>query len=236
MPQGSPTLDRKTTQEMVREVLRAAIVTGRLGEGAHLVQDQIAEQLGVSRIPVREALLQLEADGFVDIQAHRGARVIYHDPSDIEELCGIRGLLLAEAVRIAVPDLSGRQLERLAEISSRQDSETSMATRARLNREFYAVLFANLRRPRLLELIERLETQVERYLLPIQRPHLGHHALVDACRRGDAAAAADAVREHVTTVGKRAADRVRSIGAGDGSDGNEPSSDEYTVAAPDQLS
>lgn len=222
---GTPLLGRKTTQELVREVLRAAILTGKLREGAHLVQDRIAAQLGVSRIPVREALLQLEADGFVRIEAHRGASVIYHSPEDIEELCEMRGILLSAAVRIAVPELSDAQVVKLEEISRRQDVEASMAARARLNRAFYAAMFANLQRPRLLAMIEKLGSQVERYLLPIQRPHLGHADLVDACRRRDSAVAADLVYEHVTTVGRRAADRVRELGRGswmrqDGDDGD----------------
>jgi DNA-binding GntR family transcriptional regulator len=212
---GSATLGRKTTQELVREVLREAILSGRLREGAHLVQDRIAAQLGVSRIPVREALLQLEADGFVRIEAHRGASVIYHSPEDIEELCEIRGVLLSAAVRMAVPELTDAQVAKLEEISSRQDQEGSMAARARLNRAFYSAMFTNLGRPRLIALIDKLGSQVERYLLPIQRPHLGHSDLVDACRRRDGDVAADLVYQHVISVGRRAADRVREMGRGD---------------------
>jgi DNA-binding GntR family transcriptional regulator len=212
-PAGSPLLlGRKTTQELVREVLREAILSGRVREGAHLVQDRIATQLGVSRIPVREALLQLEAEGFVRIEAHRGASVIYHSPEDIEELCEIRGTLLASAVRMAVPHLTDAQVAKLEETSRRQDTERSMAHRRRLNRAFYATLFANLERPRLLALIEKLERQVERYLMPIQRPHLGHEKLVEACRRREADRAAQIAYEHVTEVGRRAAERVREMG------------------------
>jgi DNA-binding GntR family transcriptional regulator len=142
--------------------------------------------------------------------------------------------LLAEAVQLAVPGLSDIQVARLAEISSRQDSETSMKTRARLNREFYAVLFAGLGRPRLLEFIEKLETQVERYLLPIQRPHLGHHSLVDACRRRDGVGAAELVREHVTAVGKRAAERVRGVSSRNAPSGDGTISPEFTLSASNQ--
>jgi DNA-binding GntR family transcriptional regulator len=211
---GTALLGRKTTQELVREVLREAILSGRLREGAHLVQDRIAAQLGVSRIPVREALLQLEADGFVRIEAHRGASVIYHSPEDIEELCEIRGILLSAAVRIAVTELTDAQVAKIEEISRRQDVETSMKARARLNRAFYAEMFANLERPRLLALIDKLGSQVERYMMPIPRPHLGHDQIVAACRRRDGDVAADLVYEHVTTVGHRAANRVREMGRG----------------------
>jgi DNA-binding GntR family transcriptional regulator len=207
---------RRTTQELVVEFLRDAILSGRLRGGARLVQDKIATELNVSRVPVREALLQLEAEGLVRMEAHRGATVVFLSPEEIEEIFEIRVLLETSAISMVVPALSEDQLKRLEQIARRQQKETSMPARARLNHAFYTTLFETLGRPRLRGMIARLEREVERYLLPLERPHLGHLELVEACRDRDAERAAAIVRRHLSLVGGRAAERVRGMRAGGG--------------------
>lgn len=208
--------ERRTTQELVFEFLRDAILTGRLRGGAHLVQDKIAGELSVSRVPVREALLQLESEGLVKMEAHRGATVVWLSPEEIEEIFEIRVLLVTAAIRRVVPRLTDDQVARLEEIAQRQDVEGNMAARVRLNHAFYATLFEDLNRPRFRTLIDKLEREVERYLIPLDRPHLGHRELVQACRQRDGARAADLVARHLQRVSERAVKRVRElIAAGD---------------------
>ena len=205
--------ERRTAQEMVADFLRDAILSGKLHGGARLLQDRIAADLNVSRVPVREALLQLEAEGLVRMQAHRGASVVWLSPEEIAEIFEIRALLVAEAVRRAVPDLADEQVDRLAEIERREGRESNMAARARLTHAFYSTLFERLDRPRLRALIDKLEREVERYLQPLQRPHLGHGELVEAFRARDADRAAGLVRQHLKDVGDRAVARVRARSA-----------------------
>jgi len=208
--------ERRTTQELVFEFLRDAILTGRLIGGARLVQDKIAAELKVSRVPVREALLQLEAEGFVRMEAHRGASVVWLSPEEVAEIFEIRLILAAAAVRRSVPRLTSEQIDRLERIARQQGTQTDMAVRVRLNHEFYATLFAGLDRPRWLAMMEKLEREVERFLQPIDRPHLGHFELVDACRARDADRAAKLVEEHLAHVGQRAVDSLSAaIARGD---------------------
>jgi DNA-binding GntR family transcriptional regulator len=203
--------ERRTTQELVAALLRRAILSGKLPGGARLVQDQIAAQLGVSRVPVREALLQLEAEGLVRMQAHRGATVVARTPAEIAELFEIRALLLSEAVRRVVPHLTDAQVRRLEEIEARTRGEADMAARMQLTHAFYAVLLERLDRPRLRAMIEKLEQEVERYLLSLERPHLGHGQIVAACAARDGERAAALVREHLLQVGERAVERLAAL-------------------------
>ena len=203
--------ERRTTQELVFEFLRDAILSGGLRGGAHLVQDKIASELNVSRVPVREALLQLESEGLVRMEAHRGASVVWLSPEEVEEIFEIRAILVTAAIRRVVPHLTDPQIERLRQIADRQQRESNMAARARLNHAFYATLFESLNRPRLQALIDKLEREVERYLMPLDRPHLGHRELVEACRRRDADQAAELVRQHLERVCQRAVARLREL-------------------------
>ena len=203
--------ERRTTQELVFEFLRDAILSGRLRGGAHLVQDKIASELNVSRVPVREALLQLESEGLVRMEAHRGASVVWLSAEEIEEIFEIRGVLVTAAIRRVVPHLTDEQVARLQQIAERQERESNMAARFRLNHAFYSTLFESLNRPRLRAMLDKLEREVERYLMPLDRPHLGHRELVEACRRRDADEAAELVQQHLQRVCERATSRLREL-------------------------
>ena len=201
--------ERRTTQELVFEFLRDAILSGRLSGGARLVQDKIAAELSVSRVPVREALLQLEAEGFVRMEAHRGASVVWLSPEEVAETFEIRVLLVSAAVRKVVPGLTDGQVAQLERLAAQQATEKRMAERVRLNYEFYRVLFAGLDRPRWQAMMDKLEREVERFLQPIDRPHLGHLNLVEACMARDADRAAKLIAEHLEHVGARAVARLQ---------------------------
>jgi DNA-binding GntR family transcriptional regulator len=209
--------ERRTTQELVFEFLRDAILSGRLRGGSHLIQDKIATELNVSRVPVREALLQLESEGLVRMEAHRGASVVWLSPEEIAEIFEIRAILVTAAIRRVVPSLTDERVERLQQITDRQERETSPAMRARLNHAFNSTLFEPLNRPRLQALIDKLEREVERYLMSIpDRPRIGHRELVEACRARDADRAADLVHRHLDKASDCAVNRVRELMLSDG--------------------
>ena len=90
---GRSVLERKTVAEAVAEKLRMRILSGALQEGAQLRQEVLAAELGVSRIPLREALRLLEGEGLVTIVPHRGAVVSVRSPDEIGELFDLRVLL-----------------------------------------------------------------------------------------------------------------------------------------------
>ena len=102
-----------TAQEAVLAELRRLITAGLLRPGQQIVQDALAVQFGVSRVPLREALKILEGEGQVTYVAHRGYFVTELSLSDLIEVYRIREILEAEAVSIAVPQMTAEDIHRL---------------------------------------------------------------------------------------------------------------------------
>ncbi len=180
--------DNVTAQELVLAAVRKAILSGVLGPGERLRQEELADVFGTSRIPVREALRALEYEGLVTSEPHRGFTVAALDADDVEEVYDLRILLESEAVRLALPLLTDDDLEEL-EIHFRamQDAPTpdeQLAARER----FYLRLYSVTGRPRLVGLIMRLRQEVARVLRWATIQHSGsiHEHFFEAVRVGDA--------------------------------------------------
>src|SRR4051795_12517043 len=103
---------RSTTPAMIADVLRSAIMAGKLPGGALLRQMELSEQFGSSRIPVREALRQLQGEGLVTIVPHRGAVVSSLSLEELQEMCEIRIALESTALRLAISQLDDETLAR----------------------------------------------------------------------------------------------------------------------------
>jgi DNA-binding GntR family transcriptional regulator len=194
----------RTTPGLVAEVLREAILLSVLKGGEQLRQDEIAAHLGVSRIPVREALRQLEAEGLVVFYPHRGAVVSELSYREVQEIYEIRIALETTAIRLAIPHLSERNLQRAETILDSIDLATDIAKWSELNREFHTVLYAPADRPRLLALINTMRTNVERYqriyisLMQHQANSQGEHReILEACKRRDVRAAVKDLERHL---------------------------------------
>jgi DNA-binding GntR family transcriptional regulator len=201
---------------MVAEVLREAILRGILVAGQQLRQDEIARELGVSHIPVREALRQLEAEGLVRLRPYRGFEVSELSPEEVEELYEIRIPLECQALRLAMPHLTDADLRRAEEILDAIDAEQDPSAWSQLNTEFHAVLYAPSRRQRLLNLIRTLRTNVDRYLrlyISVMRrkqySQREHRKILEAVRRRDVAAAVEALEEHLGIACRMLVDYLR---------------------------
>src|SRR5579859_329412 len=114
-----------TVGDMAYSVLREAILGGVLEPGKHLRQDSLAETLGISRIPIRSALFQLEADGLIQFRPHKGAVVSILSPDQIREIYEIRILLESYALRRAIETMTPDRLERLKQLAAQLDDENS---------------------------------------------------------------------------------------------------------------
>lgn len=189
---------RQATHEIVAAVLREAIATGQLRGNQPLPQDEIAGQLRVSHIPVREALRQLESEGLVTYQANRGATVRALTTDEIREIYEIRATLETAAVRRATPQLSEAQLHEARAILTRAESASDDALWGSLDVEFHQLVYDLEQRPRLQELITGLLRRVDRYWLSqgLMLKHRSafdheHRALLAAieARNGEKAAA-----------------------------------------------
>ncbi len=206
-------IPRQSLASAVAEKLREKILSGAVQEGEPLLQDRIAEEMGVSRIPVREALRQLEAEGLISIVPHHGAVVTALAPEEIEELFQIRALLECDMLGRAVPRLTDDDFRRaeqvLAEYEQALAHEEEVGRWGELNWRFHSALYGAADQPLHMALLRTLNNNCDRYtrlhlLVMADRPHAGaaHRRILDICRTGDADAARGALHRHITEAGR----------------------------------
>jgi len=212
---------RRTTPGMVADVLRDAIVRGVLPAGRPLRQDDLAAQFGLSRIPVREALRQLEGEGLVTAEPHRGAVVSALSADELQELCEMRTALETTALRLAIPHIDAAALGEAEGILEETDRLSDVLEHwSHNNWRFHAVLYRRAGRPRMLAMIKSLHDNVERYLRlhgSVAQYRLQgqaeHRRILEACRRGDADLAAALLAHHIQAVAVLLAERLRGSAA-----------------------
>ena len=195
--------------DAVREKLRRAIRSGKLAPGLQLKQDELAERFGISRIPVREALRQLEVEGYVTIHPNRGAIVAQLSLDEILELMEIRIALECHALRLAVPQMSDLDLETAEGILRSYDEEPEPETWGEMNWTFHVTLYAPCNRPKLLAMIEANYGHVSRFIrgtvsrtVGKVRPQQEHYQILGACRKADAERAVYLLGEHIGNTRK----------------------------------
>jgi DNA-binding GntR family transcriptional regulator len=198
------TLERDTTAKVVAERLREEIQTGSLAPGTRLRQNDVAKRFGVSTTPVREAFAQLQAEGLVRIDPHRGAVVFHPSVDDVLEFYEIREALESLAVARAIPKLDAGTAEELADLIERMRHAEDPRAWLRLNDEFHLRLYESAGRPRLSALIDNLRDASAPYIhmfvasRPLnERANEEHQEVLDACVAGNVRAAERAIREHL---------------------------------------
>ena len=209
-------LDRDTTAKVVAERLRDEIQDGTLQPGTRLRQNEVARRFGVSTTPVREAFAQLQAEGLVRIDPHRGAVVFHPTAEDLLEFYEIREVLESLAVVRAIPRLAPNVVKEMQALIDRMRRADDARRWLRLNDEFHLKLYACAEMPRLASLIENLRDASTPYIhmfvaarRPGERGDEEHQRILDACVRRDAAAAELFVREHLRSA---ASDLARGLG------------------------
>jgi DNA-binding GntR family transcriptional regulator len=201
-------IPRQSLTSAVADKLRDQIIRGEISEGTLLRQDLIAKQFSVSRIPVREALRQLDAEGLISILPNRGAVVPVLSPADVEELFKIRALLEPEVLRASIPNLTEEDLSEAAAILRRFVSELRVEKQVsawgRLNWQFHLKLYSRADRPHFLNIIQNINDKGDRYTRlqlylthGIKRANEEHAQLLEFCRKRDASAAATLLRQHI---------------------------------------
>src|SRR2546430_8760607 len=153
-------IPRQSLTSAVADKLREEIIRGTIPEGAQLRQDAIAMQYQVSRIPVREALRQLDAEGLITIVPNRGAIVPALSPTDIEELFTIRSLLEPEILKHSIPRLTEADFSDAGAILSKYEDELRreehLSTWGRLNWQFHSTLYSRAERPYSMSIIRNV--------------------------------------------------------------------------------
>ena len=198
-----------STPDAVREALRRAISAGEMAPGFQLRQDDLAERFGTSRIPVREALRQLEAEGFVTFLPNRGAVVSDLSIDEVIELLEIRIALECHALRLAIPAMGDIDLDDAREILRSYDKEPDPEKWGAFNWRFHKALYAPCNRPRLLAMIEANYGHVGRFTRTLvsratgkDRPQREHYQLLEFCRGGEVEKAVRLLREHIVQTQK----------------------------------
>ncbi|GAA2033778.1 hypothetical protein GCM10009819_17340 [Agromyces tropicus] len=190
---------------MAYDIIREAILDGTLPPGHKLRQETLAELIGVSRLPVRSALIQLESDGLVEFHDRRGAVVKSLSVDQAREVYQLRILLETEALRQSMSDMGDERLARLRRLGRTADEEQEGAGFVDARTEFYAELYDAARRPIQWELIEELRLKVGRYMLGWRLVGDGthqhsHDELTDAVAAGEVEPAVALLRHHLEVV------------------------------------
>ena len=197
--------------DMVFSALRAMILDGELVGGKPLRQDELATRFGTSRIPVREALRQLEAEGLVTYHPRRGAVVSSITLMDALEMFDIRIGLECRALRLAIPAMTEQDFTLLGDICQEYDDcpAADAVEWGRLNRCFHTALYAACDRPRLLALITDNIDNATRFIrvqtsiaYGLERARREHRAMLEACRAGEVRVAVRLLEEHIAHAQK----------------------------------
>ena len=210
--------------DLAYQHLRVSILGGRLDSGAPIRQDDVADILGISRIPVREALRRLEVEGLVVLQPHRGYFVAPLSLEEINDVFETQLLLEEQAGYLATMRRTDEDVTEIAACLDKLDRILGVepfdaAEFARYNSEFHERLLFACRRPYLCRMLRLLHDSVERYtrmgatlVIDLENSHREHHAIMDAFRAGDAAAVARLCRVHRENTHSRLLEHLKRAG------------------------
>lgn len=195
-------------RDAVFETLREAILKGVLSPGQHLMEMQLAYQLGVSRTPVREAIRMLELEGLVVMIPRKGARVAAISEKSLCDVLEVRRALEELSVRLACSRMDRKDLEKLDAINQqfiKACQGDDVVQIARIDESFHGLIYEAADNDKLLQLLNQMQNQMYRYRIEYikmkeRRPILveEHKKIIHALAKKDEAAAIQAIRMHIS--------------------------------------
>lgn len=206
-------------RDVVFNTLKDGILTGRLKPGERLLENQLADELGVSRTPIREALRMLELENLVDLIPRRGALVKNMSEKDIKNVLEIRKVLEELAAGLATENITSREIAELKEahrdfVEAFDRGDTPEVLAADI--KFHEIIFNATGNEKLVQIISNISIQIYRYriaylklLKNISVPSEQHIALIGAFENRDAKKAKEIIREHIAD---QAMEILKSIG------------------------
>jgi DNA-binding GntR family transcriptional regulator len=214
----------KLLSEDIAASIKDAIIRGRFQPGEKIAEGELAESMGISRTPLREAFRKLQNEGFITIIPRKGAVVATLDPREASELYEIKSYLEGLAARMAVPRMKEKEVERLEKL----EAELRQATGAndvegfyRTHTRFHEVFIRNCGNDRLIQMIANLNDHFKRYgIVSLTQPgrydrtHQQHQGIIEAFRQGNPDLAEARVRENVLTGGKVLIERLAARESG----------------------
>lgn len=206
---GARKIVRPTTVELVTTALRQRILNGEIAPGDVLRQEALADELGVSRLPVREAIARLTAEGLLTSVPHRGAYVAALSIDEVRETFEIRLRLEPWIFSEAIARITDAEIDRAQALIGDMDSADASVW-GRLNWHFHEALYQPAQREITLQTLRVLHDRSDRYFrfqvvqVPIrQQSHEEHMGLVQACRSRDPRLGAELLTQHVQTASKQ---------------------------------
>lgn len=211
----------KTRTQLVEEAIRTQILKGELKTGQPLRQDALAKEFNVSRIPVREALVQLEAQGLVSFEPHKGATVTELSPDKIDELFELRAVdelfelravVECHILERAIQNMTDEDLERAREVRERFEAVVNSGDEveewSNYNYEFHKALYAPANMPETMDVIYNLNTKCDRYIrmqllftTGIKKAEQEHLTLFEMCQNRDIDGAKYLLKKHILEAG-----------------------------------
>lgn len=193
--------------EVIVKYIREAIISGEIAEGEPIRQDEIAKLFNVSKIPVREALKRLEAEGLVEFKKNRGALVTRISEFELAQIFEVRIMLETKLIRLAVPNMTEETYQKADQICHAFMDTTDIGSWTTLNWQLHACLYEPAQRPYMLGLIRSIYDKIERYLRFQMSVSLGkthadeeHLAIVEACKAKDVELAVNLIEKHIAGV------------------------------------
>lgn len=197
-------IEWQTMADTATAALRELIMSGELPEGSALRQDGLAERLGVSRTPLREAITRLDGEGLVRTDRHRGAVVRKPSAAELTEVYEIRELLECHAGHLAADRVTDAAVEHLRTLLAQFEVAASADEWAQLNSRFHNDVYALAERAQLSALIATMRNRSEFYIRVLvstpgrsQEAEEDHRQILDALERRDARAVEETVRTHL---------------------------------------
>lgn len=215
-------IKHQTRTEYVVEYLKSQILNGKFKGGEALRQNAIAKELGVSHIPVREALLRLSEQGLVRLEPHRGAVVHELSSQEIDELSDLRVLIECNLVRKSFPLLTQQELDQAEELLTRYEEAVTerkdMEIWGDLNFRFHCVLYRAEHHPLTMRLLRDLHRQSDRYIRYLLlvagwggSTHDEHRQLLKLAREGLVDEAVELTKEHICNASRAISGHLRVI-------------------------
>jgi DNA-binding GntR family transcriptional regulator len=205
-------IKRQSIPETLAESLQERILNSEFKEGDALIQDAIAREYDTSRMPVREALRQLEAAGLVVMKIHKGAVVTSLPTEQIAELFDLRALLECDVLKRAIPRFTDEHLGNAHAIATQLESayhRGDYASWGRLNWEFHRSLYVAAGRAQTLSILQGINLQTDRYIRlhlfltqALDKAETEHRELLRLCIARDVTRAVPYLKEHISSAGR----------------------------------
>ncbi len=182
------------TSHRIATTLKGEILAGKYPPGIRIRQEDIAEEFGASRSPVREALRMLEADGLVKLVAHTGAWIAQLSLAECEEMYQIRERVEPLMLRLSIPHLTDTEIDQLAELVAEMEESVDTEDFLRLDRQFHLLSYAGAETAHLGDMVQRLWNTTQHYRRAYSRllandrfksAHYEHHLLLSAIVKRD---------------------------------------------------